>query len=211
MPSRISSISHSAGGGNPKESKYSGGVNPTPPGSNSVADPQQQTQWVPGPPRSSMLIIQGECFFVWISSLANMPLMGIFKYWHHRCKSKSVRGTSTKVGFFLVPPRTYKWRRALKIWWRVDAHTLSSCGWTFYLHACPSVGYVLAHMSDLCLAQVNVHARFVLYSALYFFDLPGGQVQSVAAAGNGLVFKSERNGFSWPKGAREANLLPVRK
>ena len=69
----------------------------------------------------------------------------------------------------------------------------------------------LAHMSDLCLAHVYVHARFVFDSALYFFDLPGGQVQSVATAGYSLVFKSERNCFSWPKGPREAYLLPVWK
>ena len=66
-------------------------------------------------------------------------------------------------------------------------------------------------MSDLCLAHVYVHARFVFDSALYFFDLPGGQVQSVAAAGYSLVFKSERNSFSSPKGPREAYLLPVWK
>ena len=66
-----------------------------------------------------------------------------------------------------------------------------------------------AHMSDLCLAHVYVHARFVFDSALYFFDLPGGQVQSVATTGYSFIFKSQCNCFSSPKGPREAYLLPV--
>ena len=67
----------------------------------------------------------------------------------------------------------------------------------------------VAHTSDLCLAHVYVHARFVFDSALYFFDLPGGQVQSVATAGYSLVFKSECNCFSSPKSSREVYLLPI--
>ena len=42
-----------------------------------------------------------------------------------------------------------------------------------------------------------------------FFDLPGGQVQSVATTGYSFVFKSERNCFSSPKSSREVYLLPI--